>query len=91
MRLIDKYGGMHHGYFVPTEAPADANFSFSDLGRSGPADVGVALFSFPTVDAYNDYRRAVAADPECEVATMHRNETECFTGYERTFLRAVER
>ena len=36
--LIDKYGGTHHGYFipgVPPEAMPDASFSFPGLGTEG--------------------------------------------------------
>ena len=87
--LIRKYGGTHHGYFLPhTECGAlpDATFSFPGLGKEGPPDVGVALFSFPTIEAYESYRRAVEHDDACEAATARFNETRCFTSYERTFL-----
>ncbi len=87
--LIRRYGGTHHGYFVPgTEEDAlpQAAFSFAGLGVEGPPDVGVALFSFPTVEAYESYRRAVAEDEDCRAATARFGETQCFTRYERTFL-----
>ncbi|HUO87635.1 MAG TPA: NIPSNAP family protein [Rhizomicrobium sp.] len=87
--LIRKYGGTHHGYFVPVtdgEALPDASFSFPGLGREGPPDIGVALFSFPSIEAYERYRREVAEDEGCKAATARFNETRCFTGYERSFL-----
>lgn len=87
--LIRKYGGTHHGYFVPAECGdvlPDANFSFSGLGRDGPPNIGVALFSFPSLEAYERYRRDVAQDDGCKAATARFNETQCFSGYERTFL-----
>lgn len=87
--LIRKHGGTHHGYFVPAEAGdmlPDATFSFPGLGKEGPPDVGVALFSFPTIAAYEKYRREVAEDEGCKAATARFNETQCFTSYERTFL-----
>jgi NIPSNAP protein len=87
--LIRKHGGTHHGYFVPgTDADVlpDATFSFPSLGREGPPDVGVALFSFPTIEAYEKYRREVSEGDGCRTATARLNETECFTSYERTFL-----
>ena len=87
--LIRKYGGIHHGYFVPGGKDDDlpeAGFSFPGLGRAGPPHVGVALFSFPSVEAYERYRRDVAEDDGCKAATARFNETKCFTGYERTFL-----
>ncbi|HXT63834.1 MAG TPA: NIPSNAP family protein [Pyrinomonadaceae bacterium] len=91
MRLIEKYGGTHHGYFVPGEAPPSAAFSFPGLGEDGPGNIAIALFSFPSVEAYDAYRRDVPRDPECEEITNLRNESQCFTKYERTFMRALER
>lgn len=91
MRLIEKYGGTHHGYFVPGEAPPSAPFSFPGIGEKGPDNIAVALFSFPSVAAYENYRNEVPEDPECVEVTKHYRETGCFTRYERTFVRAVER
>ena len=87
--LIRKYGGTHHGYFVPGtdgDALPDAAFSFPGLGREGPPDIGVALFSFPTLEAYQAYRREVAQDDGCKAATARFDAAPCFTSYERTFL-----
>lgn len=89
MRLIEKYGGTHHGYFVPGESPPNATFSFPGIGEAGPDNIAVALFSFPTVEAYERYRGEVADDPECDVVTRRFEETKCFTQYERTFMRPV--
>jgi hypothetical protein len=89
MALIRKHGGTHHGYFIPgTEGDVlpDADFSFPGLGREGAPNIGVALFSFPNVEAYALYRRDVAQDEECKAATARFNVTPCFTGYERNFL-----
>jgi NIPSNAP protein len=61
--LIRKYGGTHHGYFVPgTQGDhlPDPTFSFPGLGVAAPSDVAFALFSFPSVEAYDQYRAAVA-------------------------------
>ncbi|HYX28334.1 MAG TPA: NIPSNAP family protein [Pyrinomonadaceae bacterium] len=91
MRLIEKYGGTHHGYFVPDESPPSAPFSFARIGEAGPTNIAIALFSFPDVAAYEKYRREVANDPECLTETLHRDETQCFTKYERTFLKPVTR
>jgi len=91
MRLIEKYGGRHHGYFVPGEAPPSAPFSFPGLGEDGPDNVAVAMFSFPNVEAYEKYRREVSSDPECIAITKVRDETQCFTKYERTFMRVLAR
>lgn len=91
MRLIEMYGGTHHGYYMPDAAPPSATFSFPGIGEAGPNNVAVALFSFPTLEVYEDYRREVAKDPECVAVTKHFEETNCFTKYERTFVKAVER
>jgi len=89
MRLIEKYGGTHHGYFVPDPSPPPARFSFADIGAPGPNNIGIALFSFPTLEAYENYRHDVAGDPECEAATRRFEETRCFTKYERNFMKPV--
>ena len=95
MRLIEKYGGSHHGYFMPAfgpdAAPPSVSFTFPGIGEAGPANVAVALFSFPDVAAYDSYRREVKSDPECQAVTAHYQRTKCFTKYERTFVRLVER
>jgi len=66
--------------------PSDASFSFPGVGREGPANIGIALFSFSTLDAYERYRREVANDEDCKRASARLNETKCFSAYERTFL-----
>jgi hypothetical protein len=90
--LIRKYGGTHHGYFLPAERAGtvpDTGFSFPGIGRNGPSHTGVALFSFPNVEAYERYRRDAANDEDCKAATARFNETKCFLGYERTFLMPI--
>jgi hypothetical protein len=91
MRLIEKYGGTHHGYFVPHPSPPNATFSFSGIGVDGPSDVAIALFSFSDIESYEKYRREVANDPACLAATRHYEGTKCFTKYERTFMTPVAR
>jgi hypothetical protein len=39
-----------------------------------------------SIEAYDQYRVAVADDEGCKVATARFNETKCFSGYERSFL-----
>ena len=91
MRLIEKYGGTHHGYFVPGDEPPSASFSFTGIGEAGADNIAVALFSFPSFDSYESYRRDVQNDPECVEVTKHYESTKHFTKYERTFMRRVER
>jgi hypothetical protein len=91
--LIEKYGGTHLGYFLPDTPPDDTSgkhFSFPGIGAEGPTDVGIALYSFPDLDAYNAYRRLAAEDEQCKALTAHFNETKCFVRYERNFVRRIE-
>ncbi len=92
IELIEKYGGTHHGYFlpdVPLEAKPDASFSFPELGTEGPNNIAVALFSFPDVRTYDAYRLRVADDKLCIATTARFNESQPFLSYERNFLRPV--
>lgn len=72
--LLEKFGGMHHGYFLPSE---------------GASDVALGLFSFPSLALYEEYRRQSLEDPECLAAFRYAEETRCFLNYERSFFRPV--
>ena len=87
--LVEKFGGAHHGYFLPGEGPAGAAFSFPGVGAEGLGNVAVALFSFPSIEAYEAYRRQAAEDEECQAATAYYQATKCFLSYERSFMRPV--
>jgi hypothetical protein len=91
MRLIEKYGGIHHGYFVPGDAPSSASFSFPGIGETGPDNVAFAMFSFASLASYEAYRRDVPNDPECVEVTKHYERTKPFIKYERTFVRGIGR
>ena len=72
--LVEKFGGTHHGYFMPSE---------------GTNNVALALFSFPSLAAYETYRQQAAADPDCQAAMRYYEQTKCFVSYERSFFRPV--
>lgn len=72
--LLEKFGGTHHGYFMPSE---------------GASNVALALFTFPSLAAYEEYRKRAAEDPECQAAVKYADETQCFVSYERSFFRPV--
>jgi hypothetical protein len=91
MMLIERYGGVHHGYFIPRATPDGPHFSFPGLGSEGPKDVAVALFTFPDEESYRRYRETVANDPECLAAAELVREMGCFSRYERLFLQPVPR
>jgi hypothetical protein len=91
MMLIERCGGIHHGYFLPRDAPDGAEISFPGLGHDGPKNVAVAMFTFPDEESYRRYREMVKAAPECQSAAALVRETGCFTSYERLFLKPVQR
>jgi hypothetical protein len=72
--LVQKFGGKHHGYFMPSE---------------GASNVALALFSFPSLAAYETYRHDAAGDTDCQAAMRYYRKTQCFLSYERSFFRAV--
>ena len=72
--LVNRLGGTHHGYFLPSES---SNY------------IALAMFSFPSLEAYADYRTKAASDPECRKAVDYARQTQCFLRYERSFFRPV--
>lgn len=72
--LVAKFGGQHHGYFLPHE---------------GASNVALALFSFPSLAVYEQYREKAGHDAEVRVAMAYYEKTRCFLSYERTFMRPV--
>lgn len=71
IRLVNRLGGVHHGYFLPSEGDSDEAF---------------ALFTFPSLAEYEKYRVAAAEDQECIEAFRFAVETKCIRRYERRFL-----
>lgn len=71
IRLVNRFGGDHHGYFLPSEGDSDEAF---------------ALFTFPSLAEYERYREAAATDPECQEAFQLARDTGCIRRYERRFL-----
>jgi hypothetical protein len=72
IRLVNEHGGEHHGYFLPSE---------------GASDRALAVFSFPSLAAYEEYRGRFGVDPEFVAADRIRDESGCVIRYERTFMR----
>lgn len=48
--LVRKFGGVHHGYLLPSE---------------GASNIALASFSFPSLAAYEQYRKDSMEDPDC--------------------------
>ncbi|HLR70553.1 NIPSNAP family protein [Pseudogracilibacillus sp. ICA-222130] len=74
IRLVTKFGGTHQGLFLPHES---AN------------NIAYALFTFPSLAAYEEYRVKMSSDEECQEAYKFALETKCILSYERSFLRPV--
>ena len=72
--LVDRHGGTHHGYFLPSE---------------GASDRALALFSFPSLTAYEQYRQLFGVDPDFVAADRIRDESGCVVRYQRSFMRPV--
>ncbi|MET0448238.1 MAG: NIPSNAP family protein [Aeromicrobium sp.] len=72
--LINRFGGDHHGYFMPSE---------------GASDVAYALYSFPSLAAYEQYRTESFTDPDCLEANAIAERAECIHSWTRTFMRPV--
>lgn len=74
IRLVNRHGGEHHGYFLPGE---------------GASDQALALFTFPSLAAYEEYRQRFGVDPEFIAADRIRDESGCVIRYDRTFMRPL--
>jgi hypothetical protein len=72
--LVEKFGGRHHGYFMPGE---------------GANNIALALFTFDSLTAYESYRLRSFEDPDCQAAFRYAEETRCIISYERSFFRPV--
>jgi NIPSNAP len=72
--LMPRFGGIHHGYFLPSE---------------GASDVAMAMFSFPSLAAYEQYRKNADADPDVRKAVAFARETRCYIRYQRSFFRPL--
>lgn len=74
LELLPRFGGVHHGYFMPSE---------------GESDIALGMFSFQSLAAYEKYRQAAALDPDVAKAMAYARQTRCFLRYERSFFRPV--
>lgn len=72
--LVEKFGGKHHGYFLPSE---------------GANNIALALFSFSSLAAYEKYRSDSLSDAGCQAAFAFAAQTKCILSYERSFFRPV--
>ncbi len=72
--LVEKFGGQHNGYFLPSE---------------GANNIALALFTFESLSAYEEYRLQSLNDAECIEAFEFADKVDCIVSYERSFFRAL--
>ena len=72
--LVEKFGGKHHGYFMPSE---------------GANNIALALFTFESLAKYEGYRQQSFEDADCQAAFQYAIDTGCIVSYERSFFRPV--
>lgn len=72
--LVERFGGKHHGYFLPHE---------------GPNDLAFAAFSFPSLADYEAYRLNSKDDIDCQAAYEYAVKTNCILRYDRYFMRPL--
>lgn len=72
--IVNRLGGVHHGCFLPHE---------------GANDVAYALFSFPSLAAYERYRAAIRDDDEAAALWELSASTRCIRRFDRNFMRPV--
>lgn len=72
--LTPRFGGIHHGYFLPGD---------------GPSDRALALFSFDSMAAYEQYRIQAATDEEVLAANRLRDTDAGVIRWNRSFFRPL--
>jgi hypothetical protein len=74
IHLVNRLGGIHHGYFLPHE---------------GANNIAYALFSFPNLAEYEKYREVIKTDKDCQEVLAFAEKTRCIISFERSFVRPV--
>jgi len=72
--LVNKFGGNHNGYFLPSE---------------GANNIALALFTFPSLAEYEQYRNDSLNDLECITAFKFAEDSQCILSYERSFFNPI--
>lgn len=86
VKLIERHGGSHQGYFLSRKAPVGATMSFPEFGGDEESLIAVARFGFPDETAYLRYRDEVRKDPDGIEANSRYGSNPPFKRYERIFL-----
>jgi hypothetical protein len=73
---IERCGGKLLGYFLPTKL-------------AGQTDSALALIDFPSLSAYEEYRRRLMEDPEARQNVANAERSGCILVEDRSFLQWV--
>ena len=76
-RVIERSGGRIVGYFLPTDF-------------AGPTDEALGLIDIPSMAAYEDYRKRLAADPEHKANIAKLEQSGAAVAMDRWFISRVE-
>ena len=74
IQLVEREGGTHHGYYLPSE---------------GASDRSLSLFSFESLTAYESYRANFGVDPDFIAADQLRVDSGCVVRWDRTIMRPL--
>ncbi len=74
IRIVERLGGTHHGYFLPSE---------------GASNIAYCLFSFGSLAEYERYRHAALSDPQSTALVASVVEKKFILSYERSFMRPL--
>ena len=74
LELTPKFGGVHHGYFLPSD---------------GPSDRALALFSFDSLADYERFRVEAATDEGVIAANRLRDAEAGVIRWDRSFFRPL--
>ncbi|BBP76877.1 NIPSNAP family protein [Pseudomonas gingeri] len=74
IRIVERLGGTHHGYFLPSE---------------GASNIAYCLFSFASLADYESYRHIALTDPESAALVASVVEKKFILSYERSFMRPL--
>jgi len=72
--LIKLFGGTNVAYYLPSE---------------GANNIALAMFTFPSLAAYEQYRQDSLKDQRCVDAFKYADETRCIVSYERSFMKPM--
>ena len=75
VQLVEREGGSHHGYFLPSE---------------GASDKALALFTFESLTSYEAYRAKFGVDEDFTAADRLRTDTGCVIRWDRTLMRPMD-